>query len=69
MSAAIRHNIVQKIHRASKVGHDGRVSALCFMSPRAINLRKASWTLRNEAVTCAGCLAIIAAAEGEARKG
>ena len=47
------------IHKAEAVDVTGRVSALCFMSRRAIDLKKATWTLRDEAVTCPKCLAWI----------
>lgn len=53
---------VKKYHMADKMTGDGRVSALCFQTPRAINLRNALWTLRKDAVTCAGCLRRLRAA-------
>ena len=43
-------------HRAAKIREDGSVSALCFKSPRAIDMRRATWTIRDEAVTCPRCL-------------
>lgn len=46
-------------HKASMIHPNGGVSALCFSRPLAINLRKASWTIRNEAVTCTKCLALM----------
>lgn len=46
-------------HRAKGIREDGAVSALCFKIPRAINLKAASWTIRDEAVTCPLCLEII----------
>ncbi len=49
----------KKYHKAARFGGGGRVSALCSRRPRAINLTKASWTLRDEAVTCKKCLAIM----------
>lgn len=55
------------LHRARKVNNAG-VSALCFKTDQAINLRVASWTLRDEAVTCNRCLAIMRAAATEATK-
>ena len=45
-------------HMADKISGRG-VSPLCAKTPRAINLKRASWTLREEAVTCAKCLALI----------
>ncbi|HEV2674177.1 MAG TPA: hypothetical protein VGV37_06505 [Aliidongia sp.] len=46
-------------HRAKGIREDGAVSALCFTSPRAINMKVATWTIRDEAVTCPRCLEII----------
>lgn len=46
-------------HRAHLMGPDGQVSALCFKRPRAIDLRTASWTLRDDEVTCPKCIATI----------
>ena len=45
------------VHRASRIRSDGAVSALCFARPRPINLNVASWTNRDEAVTCKKCIA------------
>ena len=42
-------------HKAKLIRGDGAVSALCFSRPRAIDLSKASWTNRDEAVTCEKC--------------
>ncbi len=44
-------------HRADKIAPNGDVSALCYQRPRPIDLRKASWTIRDEGVTCPKCLA------------
>lgn len=46
-------------HRGSLVDNNGRVSALCFAKPRPIDLSKAMWTNRDEAVTCPKCLKLI----------
>jgi len=46
---------VKPIHRAKHIRADGAVSALCFAAPRKINLRQATWTLRDDAVTCPKC--------------
>lgn len=46
------------VHMAGKMRDDGAVSAKCFNKPRPIDLSKASWTLRPEAVTCKRCIAI-----------
>lgn len=43
------------VHRAAMVNQAGGMSALCFAKPRAINLRIASWTICDEAVTCEKC--------------
>jgi hypothetical protein len=45
-------------HMANLFGPNGEVSALCFPRPRPIDLRRATWTLRWEAVTCERCLAL-----------
>jgi len=42
-------------HFADRINDRGGVSALCFKLPRAINLRIALWTLREDAVTCLQC--------------
>jgi hypothetical protein len=46
-------------HRAKSIREDGAVSALCFKQERPINLRIASWTNRDEAVTCPKCRALM----------
>lgn len=43
-------------HRAALINGHGKVSALCFKEPRAIDLGRASWTIRDDAVTCKRCL-------------
>ena len=43
------------VHMASKINANGDVSALCFYTPKPINLAKATWTNREEAVTCKRC--------------
>jgi len=54
------NNIKNKIiHRGLLLDKKGNVSALCFKRPKAISLKKASWTIRNEAVTCKKCLALL----------
>lgn len=45
-------------HYAAKTSEAG-VSALCFKVPRAIDMKRASWTLREEAVTCPKCKAAL----------
>lgn len=45
----------KRYHKASKVNQRGGVSALCFAQPRSIDLSRASWTIRDEAVTCPRC--------------
>jgi len=47
------------VHFAKQIRDDGAVSPLCARKPRSINLQAATWTIRQEAVTCAKCLAII----------
>ena len=64
MTSNVRALHPKVYHRAEKLRGDGAVSALCFSSPRAIDLRKASWTNRDEAVTCPKCkAAMLKAAE------
>lgn len=46
-------------HRGALINDHGEVSALCFSKPHSIDLTRASWTNRDEAVTCKKCLAII----------
>lgn len=46
-------------HRGSLINPRGGVSALCFAKPRAIDMKRATWTNRDEAVTCPKCLALI----------
>jgi hypothetical protein len=43
------------IHRGAMIRADGAVSAACFKRPHPVDLARASWTIRNEAVTCARC--------------
>ena len=46
------------IHLWKHINDRGGVSALCFKRPRSIDLRRASWTNRREAVTCRKCVKI-----------
>lgn len=48
-------------HKGAKINARGDVSALCFETPRAINLKRASWTYRESAVTCPKCQTILRA--------
>ena len=48
-------------HRADKINQHGGVSALCFSRPRAIDMKRATWTTSDSAVTCGRCKALIAA--------
>jgi len=48
-------------HRGTNVNRHGRVTALCFVRPRAIDMSRATWTIRDEAVTCPRCNAMILA--------
>ncbi len=54
------------VHRAKLINPDGGVSPLCAKTPRAIDLRRATWVLRDEAVTCPRCLSLIAARYADA---
>ncbi|NNM65030.1 MAG: hypothetical protein HKL99_10530 [Burkholderiales bacterium] len=48
-------------HRADKIDPSGRVSALCFAKPRAIDMKRATWVMTDAAVTCPKCRALILA--------
>ena len=48
-------------HRGKLIDKWGNVSALCFRSARAINMKRASWTMSDFAVTCPKCKALILA--------
>ena len=48
-------------HLANKINPKGGVSALCFANPRAIDMKRATWVMNNDAVTCPKCLALILA--------
>lgn len=50
------------VHRAKHLGPSGQVSPLCAKTLRALDLTRATWTLRDDAVTCPRCLAALAAA-------
>jgi len=55
-AALVRGGYLPKpIHFGALVSASGAVSPLCAARPRAIDLRRASWTNRKEAVTCARC--------------
>lgn len=46
-------------HRADKINAHGGVSALCFTTPRAINMKRATWVMNDDAVTCPKCRDLI----------
>ena len=46
-------------HMADKVNARGDVSALCFPTPRAINMKRETWVTDQKAVTCEKCLMLI----------
>ena len=48
-------------HRGDKINDKGRVSALCFPVPRAIDMRRATWVMSDAATTCPTCVAMIQA--------
>ena len=54
------------VHMAHGVTEMGDVTALCFKRPRAIDLGRARWTLRRNAVTCPRCLLAMDGQETEA---
>ena len=45
------------VHRATMLDNRGNASAACFARPRPIDLRRASWTICDDAVTCPKCIA------------
>jgi hypothetical protein len=47
---------VKIVHMAKLISSTGGVSPWCAKTPRRINLKKALWTNRWEAVTCARCV-------------
>jgi hypothetical protein len=47
---------VRIYHKAKLIDRKGRISPVCADPPKAINLKKETWTLRWEAVTCPKCL-------------
>lgn len=55
----------KRYHMAALINDAGEVSALCSASPRPIDLRRASWTNRAEAVTCPRCLRMMSEREAE----
>ena len=55
-SERIRAGVEKKtVHRAKMVNTNGDVSAVCFSTPRKINLKIATWTLVAKLVTCPKC--------------
>jgi hypothetical protein len=51
---------IKIVHRAKHIRQDGAVSPLCAATPRVLNLRIASWTMRDDAVTCSKCKKLLA---------
>lgn len=47
------------VHKAKKIRFDGAASALCFTKPRAIDMKRATWVMHDDAVTCKKCLQLI----------
>lgn len=52
-------------HFADWIREDGAVSAACFAKPRAIDMKRASWTNQPEFVSCKNCLALLEHYQGE----
>jgi hypothetical protein len=48
--------LARPVHFAALIRKDGAVSPVCAARPRKINLKVASWTNRQEAITCPRCL-------------
>ena len=66
--------VFKKIHRAGLCSPTGDVSARCFKTPRRIDLRRETWTIIDDDVTCGACRAVReewerSALDGEAGKG
>ena len=59
MGMSHRNPLRKVYHLAAMVNQRGGVSPLCARKPRAINLHRAMWTIRREAVTCAKCLKLL----------
>jgi hypothetical protein len=55
---------VKPVHMAKLVSPEGDISPLCAKAPRAIDLRKATWTNRPEAVTCRRCKSLLKSGDG-----
>ncbi len=55
------------LHKAKHFATDGsgNVSALCFVRPRRIDMKKASWTTTDAAVTCPRCRKILGLDRGK----
>ena len=56
----------KRVHLAKMIAPDGRCSALCAPKPRAINLKRATWTHWPKFVTCPECLSELEAQRGTA---
>ena len=48
-------------HRGDKINANGGVSALCFPKPHAMDMKRATWVMSDDAVTCPKCRALIEA--------
>lgn len=51
---------VRVMHMAARIREDGAVSAVCFSMPRAIDMKRSTWTISAEAVTCPKCIKAMA---------
>jgi hypothetical protein len=49
------------IHLAKLVNPRGDISPLCAAHPRKLNLKRESWSLVDEFVTCPKCQALLSA--------
>lgn len=45
------------VHLAKLIAPNGNVSPACATTPRMLNLKRETWTIREEAVTCKKCKA------------
>lgn len=63
------YNPPKVVHLGAMVDPDGNASALCYRRPRPIDLRKASWTLADDLVSCPRCRKAIRDAQAAAESG
>lgn len=55
MTADHFYNPPKIVHLAEAVDQHGHITATCYKTRRRIDLRKASWTMSREDVSCPKC--------------